>query len=86
MAKRSAKRAVVGNVSPGQRQHSMVWLQGLLCGALAMLAPPTALLMSVLLGPAILALVFDASRDGRGRAASRCSAWQRRSSRFARCG
>jgi hypothetical protein len=69
MAKRSAKRAVAGTASPGPRQHSMVWLQGLLCGALAMLAPPTALLMSVLLGPALLALIFD-RQSGRPRARS----------------
>jgi hypothetical protein len=59
MAKRSAKPAVSRTESTGQRQHSLVWLQGLLCGALAMLAPPTALLIGVLLGPAVLALMFD---------------------------
>jgi hypothetical protein len=41
------------------RQHSLVWLQGLLCGAVVTLATPTALLLGVLLGPAILALVLD---------------------------
>jgi hypothetical protein len=69
MAKRSPKPAVTGAESTGQRQHSMVWLQGLLCGAMAMLAPPTALLMVVLLAPAVLALVFD-RQPGRPRARS----------------
>jgi hypothetical protein len=69
MAKRSAKPAATGIQSTGQRQHSLVWLQGLLCGALAMLAPPTALLMSVLLGPAVLALMFD-RQPGKPRARS----------------
>ena len=36
-----------------------MWLQGLLCGALATLATPTALLLGVLLGPAIVALTLD---------------------------
>jgi hypothetical protein len=69
MARRSPKPAVANTVSTGQRQHSMVWLQGLLCGALAMLAPPTALLMGVLLGPAVLALLFD-RQAGKPRARS----------------
>ena len=47
----------------------MVWLQGLLCGAMAMLAPPTALLLGVLLGPAVLALMLD-RQPGRPRARS----------------
>jgi hypothetical protein len=52
-----------------RRQHSLVWVQGLLCGALVTLATPTALLLGVLLGPALLAIVFD--RDpGRPRARS----------------
>jgi hypothetical protein len=37
----------------------MIWLQGLLCGALVTLATPTALLLGVLLGPALLALLLD---------------------------
>jgi hypothetical protein len=41
------------------RQHSLVWLQGLLCGALATLATPTALLLGVLLGPALLVAFLD---------------------------
>jgi len=41
------------------RRHSLVWFQGLLCGALAALATPTALLLGVLLGPALLAMMLD---------------------------
>src|ERR1041384_3722306 len=41
------------------RQRSFVWLQGLLCGALATLATPTALLLGVLLAPAFLAIALD---------------------------
>jgi hypothetical protein len=43
---------------PGGAQ-SLVWVQGLLCGALATLATPTALLLAVLLAPALVALAFD---------------------------
>ena len=45
------------------RQHSLVWLQGLLCGALATLATPTALLLGVLLGPALLAVFLDTEQS-----------------------
>jgi membrane-associated phospholipid phosphatase len=69
MAKRSPKPASSGTVAATPRQHSMVWLQGLLCGAMAMLAPPTALLLGVLLGPAVLALMLD-RQPGRPRARS----------------
>ena len=41
----------------------MVWLQGLLCGAMVTLATPTALLLGVLLGPALLAIAAG-SRTG----------------------
>ena len=51
------------------RQHSLVWLQGLLCGAMATLATPTALLLGVLLGPALLAILLD-HEPGRPRARS----------------
>jgi hypothetical protein len=69
VAKRSPNPAAAGKVAAHPQQHSMVWLQGLLCGAMAMLAPPTALLLGVLLGPAVLALVFD-RQPGRPRARS----------------
>ena len=48
-----------GAASQPRPQHSLVWLQGLLCGALATLATPTALVLGVLLGPAMIALVLD---------------------------
>jgi hypothetical protein len=52
----------------------MIWLQGLLCGALATLATPTALLLAVLLGPALLALLLD-RQPGRpkGRSVALCA-------------
>ena len=52
-----------------RRQRSFVWLQGLLCGALATLATPTALLLGVLLAPALLAIALDQDA-GRPRARS----------------
>jgi hypothetical protein len=54
---------------PQPRQHSLVWVQGLLCGAMATLATPTALLLGVLLGPALLAVLLD-HEPGRPRARS----------------
>lgn len=51
------------------RQRPLIWLQGLLCGALVTLATPTALLLGVLLGPALLATQFD-REPGRPRARS----------------
>ncbi len=36
-----------------------MWIQGLLCGGLVALLPPTALLLGVLIGPALLALFLD---------------------------
>jgi hypothetical protein len=69
VAKRAPERAAKGVAVGTPRQHSLVWLQGLLCGALVMLAPPTALLIGVLLGPAILAALFD-HQPGRPRSRS----------------
>ena len=70
MAKSNAAKVVSGGGgSAPPRQHSMVWLQGLLCGALVTLAPSTALLLGVLLGPALLAMVLD-RQPGRPRARS----------------
>lgn len=57
MAKRTVSRG--SPKPPRQRQHSLIWLQGLGCGALVTLATPTALLLGVLLAPAIAAVVFD---------------------------
>jgi hypothetical protein len=67
MAKRTASGAT--SPQPRQRQHSFVWVQGLLCGALATLAPPTALLLGVLLAPTVAALLLD-YQPGRPRARS----------------
>ncbi len=38
---------------------SLLWLQGLLCGVLAALATPTALLLAVLLAPGLLSVALD---------------------------
>jgi hypothetical protein len=57
MAKR--KTAASRGAAAQPRQSSLVWLQGLLCGAMVTLAPPTALLLSVLLAPALLAVLLD---------------------------
>jgi hypothetical protein len=66
MAKR---KATTGLVTRQPRQHSLTWLQGLMCGALVTLATPTALLLGVLLGPALLAILLD-HEAGRPRARS----------------
>ena len=49
-----------GKDQPNPR--SLIWLQGLLCGALATLATPTALLIGVLFLPAIIATALDRQR------------------------
>jgi hypothetical protein len=60
VAKGKSGKSVTESVAGVQpRQHSLVWLQGLLCGALVTVATPTALLLGVLLGPALLAMVLD---------------------------
>jgi len=61
--------------APAAPRHSFVWLQGLACGAVVTLAPATALLLVVLLGPGGLALALD-RRPGRpvARAVLLCSA------------
>ncbi len=41
------------------RLPSLIWLQGLLCGALVALAPSLAMLLASFLGPAIAAALFD---------------------------
>lgn len=70
MAKRSTGKTVSGGgTATKPRQHSLVWLQGLLCGAMVTLATPTALLLGVLLGPALLALMLD-RQPGRPKARS----------------
>ena len=67
MAKRKAANKPATDAKP--RQRSMIWLQGLLCGAMVTLATPTALLLGVLLGPALLAIALD-HEPGRPRARS----------------
>ena len=42
-----------------KRRHSLVWLQGLGCGAVVALVPSLALLLAILLGPGGLALWLD---------------------------
>jgi hypothetical protein len=54
---------------PHQRQRSLTWLQGLLCGALATVATPTALLLGVLLAPVLVAVALD-QEPGRPKARS----------------
>ena len=41
------------------RLPSLIWLQGLLCGALVALAPGVAVLLATFLGPAIAGAMFD---------------------------
>lgn len=44
------------SADPGK---SLLWLQGLLCGVLAALATPTALVLGALLAPALIAVAVD---------------------------
>jgi hypothetical protein len=41
------------------KRHSLVWLQGLGCGAVVTLVPAIALLLGVLLLPGVLAVLYD---------------------------
>jgi hypothetical protein len=41
------------------RRHSLIWLQGLGCGAAVALVPAIALLVGVLLLPGVLAVLYD---------------------------
>ena len=52
-----------------RRKHSLVWLQGLGCGAMATLAPGFAVLLASLLAPGLSALLFDREP---GRPMARC--------------
>src|SRR5579872_1024082 len=70
MALNGARKDAAASGSATQpKQRSLVWLQGLLCGAVATLATPTALLLGVLLAPALLALMID-RQPGRPKARS----------------
>ena len=64
-----AKQPPRANPEVQPRQHSLIWLQGLACGALVTLATPTALLLGVLLGPVFLAVALD-HEPGKPRARS----------------
>jgi hypothetical protein len=68
MARKSAADA---NLNRSDEPRSLLWLQGLLCGGLATLATPTALLLVVLFGPALLATLLDRQL---GRPTARCIA------------
>ena len=51
-----------GAARPGPvpaKSNALMWIQGLLCGGLVAMLPPTALLLGVLLGPALLGLLLD---------------------------
>jgi hypothetical protein len=48
------------------RRHSLVWLQGLGCGAVVALLPAMALLGGVLLLPGVLALLYELLYDRQG--------------------
>jgi hypothetical protein len=69
MAKRAPGPAELAAAAAQPKQRSLIWLQGLLCGAMVTLATPTALLLGVLLGPALLATALD-RQPGRPRARS----------------
>jgi len=43
----------------GSKLGSLLWLQGLSCGALATLATPTAVVAGILLAPGLLSVVMD---------------------------
>jgi hypothetical protein len=47
------------SVRTERRTSSLIWLQGLLCGALVTLATPVALLLGVLLAPAVGVAMLD---------------------------
>jgi hypothetical protein len=57
------------SIAARPRHRSLIWLQGLACGAMVTLATPTALLLGVLLGPALVAVALD-HEPGRPRARS----------------
>lgn len=60
MAKPPRASAAASDASVGSgRSNALMWMQGLACGGLVALLPPTALLLGVLLGPALVALFLD---------------------------
>lgn len=51
--------------APARAKGSLLWLQGLVCGAVLAFAPATALLLGVLLAPAFATMAAD-TEPGRG--------------------
>lgn len=45
--------------APSDKGRSLVWMQGLACGACAAVAPAACGMLGILLGPAIVALLLD---------------------------
>jgi hypothetical protein len=58
MAKSPSAAVSRATADPG-RSNALMWMQGLACGGLVAVLPPTALLLGVLLGPALVALYLD---------------------------
>jgi hypothetical protein len=65
---RTVARTVARPAGPLGGGRSFAWLQGLVCGVLAMLMPAAAVLLLALLAPGFVALVID---RGAGRATGR---------------
>ena len=59
MAKAAKPIRTPTRATPGGGKRSFVWLSGLLCGAVAAVAPGASLLAGALLAPAIIALKMD---------------------------
>ncbi len=55
----AARSGASGRGAAPAKSNALMWIQGLLCGGLVAMLPPTALLLGVLLGPALLALFLD---------------------------
>lgn len=51
------------HIAPAKGAGSKMWMQGLGCGALLTFAAPTALMLGVLLAPAVLCLVVEPGPD-----------------------
>ena len=58
----SASGSPNGSSTGATSSNAVLWAEGLLCGGLVTLLPTIALLLGVLLGPAIVALVLDHQR------------------------
>ncbi|MDE2517453.1 MAG: hypothetical protein KGL12_15610 [Rhodospirillales bacterium] len=59
MARRASKAAGAAAVSAAGGGQKLIWAQGLACGTLVALVPGIALLLGVLLAPALVALALD---------------------------